>query len=852
MYILQDSTGYWGPTIFFHLVVVFGSLFALNLALAVVADSFDNDEEEDREQEEEGAEKYAATTGEELEDAAEAEELVEAPTCWLSQVCFDMCNANWFAQTVIAMILLNTFSLCLNHKKTVNINGVNQAAEMDQSLIDVLEISNYVFIAIFSIEAAIKLIGLGIKPYFSDSYNTFDFVIVVLSFAEIAMSGGGPLSVLRTFRLLRVLKLTQKFQSMKVILETVASALPSMAYLSLLMGLFMFIAAVAGMQLFAGKMIAPALEEKPRSNFDNFGVAALTVFQIITGENWNEVMFNAMEVTSTASFLYFLIVVCIGTFIILNLTIAIITSNFGEGCAQTIDLTDEAPPKADDDVVNSKMGTGGWFSAPLSTAESAVAGGLTHSLESKQEAATQVATDSSSSSRFASRDSSGTPQRHGDEDLKSKRADWNSTGGEVLISAHDSAANCASSAEMKVDEQALHKKSIQRRLLTPLPAAGTIGTASSISSAVLTSSAKSTAEDETAAASTAKSTAEDETATTVQGEAEFIANMPDSGCQSKPHVELDPELELDYVVQNPLVIEEPDIITELANQVQMLEDPLSADCDTSTSHVADMVDSELDTAYELELKEMLSEQEEVGLSSEASPAGAGSGTGSEGTLVEDFAGDLVTGFYEPPPAAIAVAVDGTEEEVGQAVQSEAWASVFGDTDAAEGTETALAKKVHSIQHKLLCSQYFTLFKANFYISQNQNECLIAVSVTEGVRAQIEKEREEDALEDAKRDWTGCIVPEPPKLTGVSLWVLQPDSFVRESLSKVQPYCAECCRVLIVWQQIVVHPIFDNVVLVLIGLSSLTLAMDGPTLDEDSTLAAVLVNMDIIFTSAICQ
>jgi len=86
---------------------------------------------------------------------------------------------------------------------------------------------------------------------------------------------------------------------------------------------------VAGMQLFGGKLTTThGLEEDPRSNFDNFGVAVLTVFQILTGENWNEVMYNSMEVTSLWSVIYFLIVVIVGTYIILNLTLAILLSNF--------------------------------------------------------------------------------------------------------------------------------------------------------------------------------------------------------------------------------------------------------------------------------------------------------------------------------------------------------------------------------------------------------------------------------------------------------------------------------------------------------------------------------------------
>jgi hypothetical protein len=267
MYMLQDANGYWGATIFFHVLVVLGSLFALNLALAVVADSFSQEEEEEEAEEQKTEDKYeageAAANAEDGVPGAEGEEEEGEPENVVRKICYRMATADWFSQTVIVMILLNTLTLCMDHKRTLTVNGVEQAAEMDEGLTDGLEISNFVFIGVFTVEAIIKIIGLGVRSYFSDNFNIFDFAIVLVSFMEIGLAGGGgAFSVLRTFRLLRVLKLTQKFQSMKVILNTVVAALPAMAYLSLLMALFMFMAAVAGMQLFGGKMIAPALEEK--------------------------------------------------------------------------------------------------------------------------------------------------------------------------------------------------------------------------------------------------------------------------------------------------------------------------------------------------------------------------------------------------------------------------------------------------------------------------------------------------------------------------------------------------------------------------------------------------------------
>ena len=47
---------------------------------------------------------------------------------------------------------------------------------------------------------------------------------------------------------------------------------------------------VTGMQLFGGTFSFP--DGIPPTNFDSFSVAMLTVFQILTGEDWNEVMYQ--------------------------------------------------------------------------------------------------------------------------------------------------------------------------------------------------------------------------------------------------------------------------------------------------------------------------------------------------------------------------------------------------------------------------------------------------------------------------------------------------------------------------------------------------------------------------------
>jgi hypothetical protein len=68
----------------------------------------------------------------------------------------------------------------------------------------------------------------------------------------------------------------------------------------------------------------------PRANFDYFLWSFVTVFQILTGENWNAIMYDGIRATSWAAVIYFMALVVVGSFIMFNLFIAILMANFQE------------------------------------------------------------------------------------------------------------------------------------------------------------------------------------------------------------------------------------------------------------------------------------------------------------------------------------------------------------------------------------------------------------------------------------------------------------------------------------------------------------------------------------------
>ena len=184
---------------------------------------------------------------------------------------------------------------------------------------------------------ALKILGLGINNYLRETMNYLDGAVVILSIVELAFlsNSGGSLSafrtvrIFRTFRVLRVARLLRSMQSMQVIIGVIGRSMSSFVYLAILLLLFIFIYSLMGMQLFGGQF-NNFEGTKPRANFDSFGVAFLTVFQLLTMENWNSILYSTMDQSGWTAAIYLISWIFIGNFVLLNLFLAILLDSFVE------------------------------------------------------------------------------------------------------------------------------------------------------------------------------------------------------------------------------------------------------------------------------------------------------------------------------------------------------------------------------------------------------------------------------------------------------------------------------------------------------------------------------------------
>ena len=166
-----------------------------------------------------------------------------------------------------------------------------------------------------------------------DKANDFDFFIVVLSIVEFLAEGAKGLSVLRSFRLLRVFKLAKSWKSLNDILTIMMNTVGALSNLTFVLCIIIFIFAVMGMQLFGKDYESNVCEwdgcAMPRWNFTDFMHSFMIVFRVLCGE-WIESMWDCIFVSGKACIPYFMATVLVGNLVILNLFLALLLSSFSD------------------------------------------------------------------------------------------------------------------------------------------------------------------------------------------------------------------------------------------------------------------------------------------------------------------------------------------------------------------------------------------------------------------------------------------------------------------------------------------------------------------------------------------
>lgn len=351
MYQYMSATNKFLGSAFFLFLVILGAFFLMNLFLAQMIFSFDNNDEEDEEEKtrdpaESAAIQKEATTFKEVKIGQHSKNMNKAVVFETKTVqeintldgsaliderdyefqarkrshrnpvyrCMFKLVTYWgFNFFITVMIVLNTACLA--------------ADTFDQSFEKefFLETLDLFFTWLFVTEAILKLIGLGPRSYIQDHFNIFDCIVALLSLVDFSITlqtnqsnqNTEILTAFRTLRLLRIirpLKLARRWKALHEIIGKTSRSVSQILDFVALLGLFMFIFSLLGMQLFGSRAftdmdgeIVPGDELVERysteilqpvtMSFDNIYKSCNSIYRIITGQGggWSLVMYENLR-----------------------------------------------------------------------------------------------------------------------------------------------------------------------------------------------------------------------------------------------------------------------------------------------------------------------------------------------------------------------------------------------------------------------------------------------------------------------------------------------------------------------------------------------------------------------------
>jgi len=194
---------------------------------------------------------------------------------------------------------------------------------------------DWIIIALFTLEAALKIAQHGRKwhRYFRDPWNVFDFIVVTICLLPLE---GHFAAVLRLARVLRALRLVTALPRLQLLVSSLFKSIPSMGYVGLLLFILFYVYGVMGVALF---------RDNDPTHFGNLKLALLTLFRVVTLEDWTDVMYTQMlghdrfpaenptavpadpGASPVVSVIYFVTFILLGTMIMLNLFIGVIISS---------------------------------------------------------------------------------------------------------------------------------------------------------------------------------------------------------------------------------------------------------------------------------------------------------------------------------------------------------------------------------------------------------------------------------------------------------------------------------------------------------------------------------------------
>jgi len=349
-----------GMALFYVGFLLLGNFFVLNMFIGVIVDSFQRALEPDETLTEEET-KQKIVDEQHMAQELMAQELAEEASIadtsytadyeeWQLRI-WRLARTTQFEIFITVVITLNVLTMALEHH------------DEDPTFTLVLDMLNFLFTGIFTVELFIKVTAFGWERYFRENWNRFDFLIVIVSYVGIVfdtLSASAPINpsllrILRVFRVTRILKLLKTAQGVRALLDCVFKSMAQITNMMSLLLLYFFIYAAAGVELF-GKLgcgLSRCKGISKHANFTDFGYALLTLFRICTGDNGNGILIDAMReppdcddrddcqynccASRVIAPIYFITFTVVAQFVLLNVVVAVLMAQLEESAAQADD-----------------------------------------------------------------------------------------------------------------------------------------------------------------------------------------------------------------------------------------------------------------------------------------------------------------------------------------------------------------------------------------------------------------------------------------------------------------------------------------------------------------------------------
>ncbi|XP_068101717.1 sodium channel protein type 2 subunit alpha-like [Hyperolius riggenbachi] len=327
---------------FFVVFIIFGSFVTINLFIGVLIDNFKQQKKKLGNNQEifmTEQQKIYYTAMKRLGSTKSPKRMPRPSNCFQGFI-FDLVTKPSFDITIMALIFLNVVTMMC------------EAEGQSVQKTNILYFINVTFLIMFTIEITLKLLALR-QHFFSNGWNTFDLIIIILSvaghFLEDKIIGFvfvNPI-IFRALRLLRILRLIKRAKGIRTLVSALMMSLPALFNIALLLFLIMYIYAVFGMFFFAYVKKEGGIDDM--FNFETIGNSMLCMFMITTSAGWDGLLIpflNSHEPdcdpnieypgsssrgncgNPTLGIFFFVSYIYISYFIIVNMYIAVLLEHF--------------------------------------------------------------------------------------------------------------------------------------------------------------------------------------------------------------------------------------------------------------------------------------------------------------------------------------------------------------------------------------------------------------------------------------------------------------------------------------------------------------------------------------------